>query len=382
MLASADRVWLVNGFTVVLLFVSLVVFASMHRPTPSFAGAPADAAAQQQADYTLGGAGQLDDVLATKGSSDARPTPGAPASSTPVAAGPASALAADGIPQTALLAYEQAALWEDGVNPACGITWPLLAGIGRVESDHGRFAGAVLHTDGTSSPPVIGIPLDGKGTALILDTDHGRLDGDTVYDRAVGPMQFIPSTWTGYGVDANHDGVADPFNIFDAAAAAARYLCAASTLTTHAGQVRAVLAYNHSDAYVAEVLALEQAYAAGAGVIVPTTSGPATSSSPPPALPPVDPGPPLGVSSPPTTSTSASGSSSTAASSSSSAPSDSGPSTPTSPSDDGPSTTPGPVVTPSESSDPPTSDGATTGGSGGDPASGAGDTGSEPAPAP
>src|SRR5437764_60980 len=83
------------------------------------------------------------------------------------------------------------------------------------------FAGAVLHSDGLSTPRVIGIALNGNGTALIRDTDGGRLDGDTVYDRAVGPMQFIPSTWAGWSVDANGDGRADPFNIFDAAAAAA-----------------------------------------------------------------------------------------------------------------------------------------------------------------
>jgi membrane-bound lytic murein transglycosylase B len=134
---------------------------------------------------------------------------------------PASALAASGIPVTALLAYQQAARREAQLDPACGLSWPLLAGIGRVESDHGRFAGATLHSDGLSTPPVIGIPLNGHGTALIRDTDHGRLDGDTVYDHAVGPMQFIPSTWASWGVDANHDGVKDPFNIFDAAAAAA-----------------------------------------------------------------------------------------------------------------------------------------------------------------
>ncbi|MDP9093578.1 MAG: lytic transglycosylase domain-containing protein, partial [Actinomycetota bacterium] len=188
-----------------------------------------------------------------------------------VVKGEASALAADGIPTTALLAYQQAANEEQLVNPGCGLSWPLLAGIGRVESDHARFGGATLYTDGVSLPKIIGIALNGHGTALILDTDHGVLDGDTVYDHAVGPMQFIPSTWAQYGVDGNHDGTIDPFNIYDAALTAARYLCAAGgNLTTLAGQTTAVLTYNHSDAYVALVLSVEAVYAQGVpGLTVP-----------------------------------------------------------------------------------------------------------------
>jgi membrane-bound lytic murein transglycosylase B len=97
-------------------------------------------------------------------------------------------LAADGIPAVALDAYRKAAARVAGTYPGCGLPWPLLAAIGRVESDHGRFAGSQLYTDGTDAPRVIGIPLNGQGTALIRDSDHGLLDGDTVYDRAVGPM--------------------------------------------------------------------------------------------------------------------------------------------------------------------------------------------------
>jgi hypothetical protein len=235
--------------------------------------------------------------------SSAGPTAAIPSTpvSTPAAPSPAdtapaaSALTADGIPSVAFAAFTGAVAREQSVDPACGITWPLLAAIGRVESDDGRFAGAVLHTDGTSTPKIIGIPLDGVGTAAVPDTDHGRLDGDPVWDRAVGPMQFIPSTWAAYGVDGNGDHVADPFNIFDAAAAAASYLCTAGgDLSTAAGQQRAVLAYNHSAAYLALVMSLAASYAADAGLpIIETTSPPPTTL---PTLPPVNPGRPPALS--------------------------------------------------------------------------------------
>ena len=111
-------------------------------------------------------------------------------------------------------------------DPTCGIRWTLLAAIGRVESNHGRFGGAQLRDDGYSTKPIRGIPLDGRpNVALIRDTDRGELDGDTTYDRAVGAMQFIPSTWKSVGVDADGDGKRDPNNIFDAAQGAAVYLC-------------------------------------------------------------------------------------------------------------------------------------------------------------
>jgi hypothetical protein len=224
-----------------------------------------------------------------------QPTPGVPS----VPSAPQ--LVADGIPAVALDAYRKAAAHAAGTYPGCGLPWPLLAAIGRVESDHGRFAGSQLYTDGTDAPRVIGIPLNGQGTALIHDTDHGVLDGDIVYDRAVGPMQFIPSTWTTWGVDGNGDGVASPFNIYDAALAAADYLCAAGgNLQTAAGQIRAVLAYNHSDAYLATVLALEKLYAAGQpGVTIPILpSAPKPPAHEQPLPPPVNPGPPLALTTP------------------------------------------------------------------------------------
>jgi len=107
----------------------------------------------------------------------------------------------------ALDAYQRAATLVEAADPSCHVDWALLAAIGRVESNHARFGGNRLDAAGVAQPGIIGIPLDGsRGTARITDTDGGSLDRDTVYDRAVGPMQFIPSTWRVVGVDAG-DGL-------------------------------------------------------------------------------------------------------------------------------------------------------------------------------
>ena len=167
------------------------------------------------------------------------------------------------IPRPAYEAYVAAANRVAATDPACRLPWQLLAGIGRVESNHGRLgAGGAVTGAGTVVPPIFGPVLDGSGGfAAIADTDAGRLDGDPVHDRAVGPMQFLPGTWARYGVDGNGDGVSDPQNLVDAALAAGHYLCTAGgDLGTPAGERTAVLAYNHSDAYANLVLALPAAY--------------------------------------------------------------------------------------------------------------------------
>jgi cell wall-associated NlpC family hydrolase len=79
---------------------------------------------------------------------------------------------------------------------------------------------------------------------------------------AKGWMQFMPSTWATYGVDANGDGIADPDNPEDAIYAAARYLSAAGMPADTYG---AIYAYNHADWYVSEVLADAGCYAAEVG---------------------------------------------------------------------------------------------------------------------
>ncbi len=168
-----------------------------------------------------------------------------------------------GIPTRALAAYASAALLLREERPNCNLTWITLAGVGYVESHHGTIGGRQLGADGIPSTPIIGIPLDGgPNVRAIRDTDGGRYDGDTTWDRAVGPMQFIPSTWARWGADGNGDGVADPQHIDDAALAAARYLCASGVdMSVSSSWGRAMFSYNRSDAYVRHVLSVANAYA-------------------------------------------------------------------------------------------------------------------------
>ena len=105
-----------------------------------------------------------------------------------------------GIPARALDGYRRAEQLLAAGDPSCHLDWALVAAIGRVESAHGSFGGNRLGTDGVARPGIVGIALDGsRGTARITDTDGGRWDGDGRFDRAVGPMQFIPGTWRSVG---------------------------------------------------------------------------------------------------------------------------------------------------------------------------------------
>ncbi|MBD8869772.1 lytic murein transglycosylase [Nocardioides donggukensis] len=169
-----------------------------------------------------------------------------------------------GLPVVARRAYEAAAATTARVDPGCGLRWPLLAGIGRVESDHGRYGDAELRSDGVARPKILGLPLNGVGpVAAIRDTDGGRLDGDRTWDRAVGPMQFIPSTWAMVARDGDRDGRRDPHDIDDTALAAAAYLCRAGDLRLESRRRAAVFSYNHSTYYVDLVLAFARGYETG-----------------------------------------------------------------------------------------------------------------------
>ncbi|HEY0641809.1 MAG TPA: lytic murein transglycosylase [Nocardioides sp.] len=193
---------------------------------------------------------------------------------------------ASSIPQAALAAYQRAEAVINKADPGCSIPWELIAAIGRVESDHGRFGGNTLDDQGVAQPGIYGIALNGKNnTQDISDTDAGQYDNDTRHDRAVGPMQFIPSTWSVVGVDGDSDGTRNPQDIDDAALATAVYLCSGDDdLSTETGQRASVFRYNHSNDYVDLVLSIMQAYMDGdfsavptstltSGVILPETSG-------------------------------------------------------------------------------------------------------------
>ncbi|MFI5637027.1 lytic transglycosylase domain-containing protein [Streptomyces goshikiensis] len=187
---------------------------------------------------------------------------------------------AQGIPATVLAAYRRAEQVVGRTDPGCGLRWQLLAAIGKVES--GQARGGQVDAAGTTLRPILGPVLDGNGFANIRDTDRGAYDGDPVYDRAVGPMQFIPSTWAAWGQDADGDGRRDPNNVHDAALAAGRYLCAGSRdLRVGADLDRAVLSYNQSGEYLRTVRSWFTYYLKGA-YEVPNSPGTAT---PPPRQP-------------------------------------------------------------------------------------------------
>jgi membrane-bound lytic murein transglycosylase B len=192
-----------------------------------------------------------------------------------------SGASSNGIPSPALSAYQRGAQIIDAADKSCNIPWELIAAIGRVESDHGRYNGNSLTESGVSKPGIYGISLNGKnGTQAIQDTDGGQLDQDKVYDRAVGSMQFIPSTWQVVKVDADGDGKRNPQDIDDAALATAVYLCSGKdNLSNRKGQEAAVYRYNHSQDYVNLVLRIMEAYSNGNYSAVPSGAAGATAFS-------------------------------------------------------------------------------------------------------
>ena len=145
--------------------------------------------------------------------------------------------------------------------------WPVVAGIAQVESRHGRIdADHDVAADGDVEPPIRGRALDGtRGTQTIADTDGGELDGDADWDRAMGPLQFIPTTWRELGRDGNDDGAADPDNLYDASLTAVAHLCLREPgdYAIAAQLRRALIAYNASGRYADDVLAGSIAIEAG-----------------------------------------------------------------------------------------------------------------------
>jgi cell wall-associated NlpC family hydrolase len=175
---------------------------------------------------------------------------------------------APGIPERMLKAYRNAVPQISSAVKGCkGMRWPVLAGIARIESNHA--AGRAVTGAGDIRPPILGPVLDGSGVGgnvtAFPDTDGGRWDQDGRFERAVGPFQFLPETFKSFGRDGNKDGTVDPHNADDAAVSAGVYLCGEGRDLGKRDQLRkALFAYNHSDAYVADVLGWIDQYTAAA----------------------------------------------------------------------------------------------------------------------
>ena len=123
----------------------------------------------------------------------------------------------------------------------CNLTWQLVAAIGRVESNHGRSGGNTL--DDRRRRPARHLRHRPRRQPTTPRRSATPTPASTTttrsYDRAVGPMQFIPSTWSVVGVDADGDGQRNPQDIDDAALATAVYLCSGDDdLSTDAGPAR------------------------------------------------------------------------------------------------------------------------------------------------
>ncbi|MGB2920588.1 MAG: lytic murein transglycosylase, partial [Mycobacterium sp.] len=179
------------------------------------------------------------------------------------------------IPSMALAAYRNAESMMTAAYPGCGVSWNLLAGIGRIESMHAY--GGATDARGTAVRPIYGPTLDGTlpGNEVIVQS---RSADRVTYARAMGPMQFLPGTWSRYASDGDGDGKADVQNVYDASLAAARYLCSGGmNLRNQSDVMAAILRYNNSMAYARNVLSWAASYATG---VVPVDLPPINGSVP------------------------------------------------------------------------------------------------------
>lgn len=173
-------------------------------------------------------------------------------------------------------AYRRAAQAVADEEAICAIDWATIAGISEVESIHGTLGNRFITANGSLSRPLLGVLLDGGASeadgvidpsvaaesgvtttsnfARIPDSDGGLWDGSAEYDRALGPMQFLPSTWRRYGADGNGDDVNDPHNIYDASKGAALYLCAVAKEIDSGDLNLRLRSYNDSQTYVNKVM--------------------------------------------------------------------------------------------------------------------------------
>jgi membrane-bound lytic murein transglycosylase B len=163
-----------------------------------------------------------------------------------------SSQSAAALPPVVELAYRSAAFELSLEQPRCEMPWELLAGIGRVES-HNADNGDV-DIFGTARHAIYGPALNGTLAGNEVVHNHGG-----GYQRAEGPMQFMPGTWARYAKPG-----ANPQNLFDAAYAAGNYLCSGGLdMGNPAQRTKAILRYNHSMAYVANATAWAHSYHTG-----------------------------------------------------------------------------------------------------------------------
>ncbi|MEV0635731.1 lytic transglycosylase domain-containing protein [Streptomyces sp. NPDC050619] len=226
-----------------------------NRPTAAGADTAPDATADDGGGGATGNSPYYTD-LPPLNSPNPSPSPTAGATTAPQGSAEA------GIPATVLDAYKKAAAELRTAKPGCNLPWELLAAIGKVES--GQASGGRVDANGNTTTAILGPQLDGNGFALIRDTDGGRYDGNSAYDQAVGPMQFIPSTWAWAGRDGNGDGTKDPNNVYDAALSAGHYLCRYGwDLSSQSDLDSAILSYNNSQDYLNTVLSWLEYYRKG-----------------------------------------------------------------------------------------------------------------------
>lgn len=124
-------------------------------------------------------------------------------------------------------------LYRSATHRCPALPWSVLAGIGKVESNHGRTDAPGVHSGANPA-------------------------------GARGPMQFLPTTWSHYGVDADHNGVTTPYSPADAIPSAARMLCAEGARSGTLPDIRkALYAYNHAEWYVDRTLDWAVRYTSG-----------------------------------------------------------------------------------------------------------------------
>jgi hypothetical protein len=135
------------------------------------------------------------------------------------------------VPAKAMSAYRKAEQTMATAAPGCGISWNLLAGIGRIETATAGGAATAVHS---------------------------------VYARPTAPTKFASATWSRFAADGDGDGKSDPKNPFDATLATAKHLCSGGQNFRNQSQaLKALLRYNDSMAFAANVLGWAAAYATG-----------------------------------------------------------------------------------------------------------------------